>query len=77
MAGGSRNCGDVFAPAAFGAHTGNYSAKVLKSAEFGADFALSSQAEHLERVWVLSFDDEFREGIAFKRIQEKIRQDLA
>ena len=33
----------------------------LKSAEFGADFALCSQAEHLESVWVLSFDDEFRD----------------
>jgi len=49
----------------------------LKCAEFGTRFAKFSQAEHLEVVQVLSFDDECCEGMGFARSHEKIRQGLA
>jgi hypothetical protein len=47
------------------------------SAEFTRSLALCGQAEHLERVRVLPFDDEFREEIGFDGIQEKFRKALA
>ena len=42
-----------------------------------ADFSLCCEAEHFHSSWVLTFDDEFREGIVFGGSQEKMRQGVA
>ena len=49
----------------------------LVSRGFSGDSTSRSQAEHLRIVWILPFDDEFRDVVGLSGIQEKIGKPLA